>query len=103
MASDAEIQQWTSTVGIHLPDATVKGVLREARGLLVHVPCKQVTADDIQRYEMMLLRAGATGWSWSSDSSGTAMRVRFGAKWTPWHICLALLTAAGLGALAWLM
>jgi len=102
MASDTEIQQWTAAVTMHLPEATVKGVLREARGLLVYVPCKEVNADDIQRYEMLLQRAGAIGWSWSSGPSGTAMRVRFGATWKRGRMCLALLTAAGLAGLAWL-
>jgi len=85
MATDAEIQRWTAAVQRHLPEAEIKGVLREARGLLVQVRGQAISAEDVARYEMLLRRAGATGWSWSVGPGGASMRVRFGAprglKW----------------------
>ena len=95
MATDAEIQRWTAAVQRHLPEAEVKGVLREARGLLMQVRGQSISAEDMERYEGMLRRAGATGWSWSVGPGGASMRVRFGGtRGYKWMGAMALLATA---------
>ena len=95
MATDAEIQRWTAAVQMHLPEGEVKGVLREAKGLLVQVKGQAISAQDMERYEMLLRRAGATGWSWSVGPGGASMRVRFGgASGYKWLWVMAVLLAA---------
>ena len=102
MPTDTEIQRWTAAVHMHLPEARVKGVLREACGLLVHVPSNGTTAQDMERYEMLLRRAGATGWAWSIGPTGASLRVRFKTNWKYKRMWIALLTTAGLAGLVWL-
>lgn len=98
MATDAEIQRWTAAVQMHLPEAEVKGVLREARGLLVQVRGQSISAEDMERYEGMLRRAGATGWSWSVGPGGASMRVRFGGtRGYKWLWVIGVLTVAAVG------
>ena len=102
MPTDTEIRQWTAAVHKHLPEALIKGVLREASGLLVQVPGEATTADDMQRYEMLLRCAGATGWAWSIGPAGVSMRVRFEPHRGFRRIWLVLLAAAGLAGLVWI-
>ena len=94
MPTDIEIQRWTAAVRMHLPEGHIKGVLREASGLLVQVPGNATTADDMQRYEMLLRRAGATGWTWSIGPEGTSMRVRFEPNRKFYRMWLVLLLSA---------
>jgi hypothetical protein len=97
MATDSEIQRWTAAVQMHLPEGEVKGVLREAKGLLVQVRRQAISAEDMERYEGLLRRAGATGWSWSVGPGGASMRVRFGGtRGYKWMGVMAVLIAAAV-------
>ena len=98
MATDDEIQRWTAAVQMHMPEGEVKGVLREAKGLLVQVQRRAISAEDMELYEMMLRRAGATGWSWSVGPGGASMRVRFeGRRGYKWLWVMGVLTVAAAG------
>ena len=50
----------------HVPRATCVGVLRDGRGLLLEVEsAADINAQDMQKYEKQLLRAGVSEWTWA--------------------------------------
>ena len=92
-AGDSEIQ----SVGRYLPEATVLGVLRDGKGLLLGMPSSSASADTMQRCESALLKAGVTQWSWSMQEGELQIRVYWTSGRTWW------LVAAVLAILAFLL
>lgn len=94
-ANDHEIQEWTEAIGRLVPEAKVVGVIREGKGLLLHVERGEINADDMRNMERALLRAGADGWTWHIGPAGARIRVHMAGKraWT-WPVLGLLLLAS---------
>lgn len=94
MTNAREIQQWTLRVHQHLPEADVRGVLREGDGLLIMYD-GPASAERLAHLETNLLRAGVQRWHWTAVHGQLKLRV----QWTKSRSWWPLLAVAGLATL----
>lgn len=94
MTTAREIQQWTARVQQHLPEADVRGVLREGNGLLIMLP-GPANAETLAHIESNLLRAGVQRWNWTAEQRQLKLRVQWSHK-RPWWPLIAVAALATL-------
>lgn len=93
MTRAREIQRWTARLQEHLPDAEVRGVLREGNGLLV-MYAGQASAEQLAELESRLLQAGVQRWHWTAAQGQLKLRVQWPQPraWWPFVAVAALAT-----------
>lgn len=94
MTAAHEIQQWTQRLHRYLPDADVRGVLREGNGLLIMLP-GPANAETLALVEHGLLQAGVQRWNWTAERDQLKIRV----QWTHKRSWWPLLAVAALATL----